>query len=218
MKKTISDAFGRYFGASHNDQCAEMFGELATTVKACAAKFVATRGQDYEAIAGFERKADAIVDRIHELLDDSFIMRFDIADMMKLADELDNVIDGMRKVANHISIYKTHLPEMRPDAVAMMEISERMAGSLADLVAMLGQPRLSLDRVREIANVLDAAETEADHALGDAERKLVQQFGVPGANRMDFIAWDKLYHLLEQMTDDANHCGKLILSLARKEA
>jgi uncharacterized protein len=216
--KTIWDTFTRYFGTSHNDQCAEMFVELATTVKACAAKFVATRGADYEAIASFERKADAIVDKIHELLDDSFIMRFDIADMMKLADELDNVIDGMRKVANHISVYQSHLEVMRPDAVAMMQITERMTGSLADLVAMLAAPRLSLDRVREIANVLDAAETEADHALGDAERKLVQQFGVPGANRMDFIAWDKLYHLLEQMTDDANHCGKLILSLARKEA
>jgi uncharacterized protein len=216
--KTIWDAFGRYFGASHNDQCAELFAELAATVKASAATFVATQGRDYEAIAAFERKADAIVDKIHEVLDNSFIMRFDIADMMKLADELDNVIDGMRKVANHLSIYKPHLTDMRPDAVAMMQIAERMTGSLAELVAMLAAPRLSLDRVRDIANVLDAAETEADHALTDAERKLVAQYGVPGANRMDFIAWDKLYHLLEQMTDDANHCGKLILSLARKEA
>jgi uncharacterized protein len=216
--KSVWEKFERYFGASHNDECTKQFGVLADTVKECATKFVATQGMDYEAIAGYERKADAIVDKIHELLDDSFIMRFDIADMMKLADELDNVIDGMRKVANHISVYRPHITEMRPDAVAMMKITESMAGSLGQLAAMLAEPRLSLDKVREIANVLDAAETEADHALGDAERKLVQEFGVPGANRMDFIAWDKLYHLLEQMTDDANHCGKLILSLARKEA
>ena len=35
---------------------------------------------------------------------------------------------------------------------------------------------------------------------------------------LGFIAWHQLFHLLEQMTDDANHCAGQILSLARKEA
>jgi hypothetical protein len=51
-----------------------------------------------------------------------------------------------------------------------------------------------------------------------AERKLVAEYMPAGANRLEFIAWDKLYQLLEQMTDEANHCAKLVLSLARKEA
>ena len=49
----------------------------------------------YEMLVGrtpFERKADKIVDEIHELLDDSFIMRFEIPDAMRLTDEVDDVI------------------------------------------------------------------------------------------------------------------------------
>ena len=83
---------------------------------------------------------------------------------------------------------------------------------------MLSEPKLSLARVRDRARTIDEAEAEADKLVAVAERKLVAQYSPPGANRLEFIAWDKLYQLLEQMTDEANHCGKLILSLARKEA
>ena len=44
------------------------------------------------------------------------------------------------------------------------------------------------------------------------------EYSPAGANRLEFLAWEKLYNLLEQVTDDANHCAKLILSLARKES
>ena len=61
-------------------------------------------------------------------------------------------------------------------------------------------------------------ESQADKIVAVHERKLVEEFSVPGANGLGFIAWHQLFHLLEQMTDDANHCASLILSLARKEA
>ena len=47
-------------------------------------------------IVVFERRADKLVDEIHELLDNAFIMRFDTPDAMRLTDEIDDVIDGMR--------------------------------------------------------------------------------------------------------------------------
>jgi hypothetical protein len=46
----------------------------------------------------------------------------------------------------------------------------------------------------------------------------VSQYIEPTANHLEFIALEKLYQLLEEMTDEANHCAELILSLARKEA
>jgi hypothetical protein len=46
----------------------------------------------------------------------------------------------------------------------------------------------------------------------------VSQYIEATANHLEFIAWEKLYQLLEEMTDEANHCAELILSLARKEA
>ena len=88
-------------------------------------------------IIDHEHRGDAIVDDIHELLDNAFIMRFDIADCMRLTDDLDNVIDGMRKVAIHIDIYKPVIGELPPDAMQLFAIGERMMHGVRELVTML---------------------------------------------------------------------------------
>jgi uncharacterized protein Yka (UPF0111/DUF47 family) len=215
---TIWEAVGRFFGQSQNERFAQLLLQLAETAVACAAHFRQTGGEDLAGIIDYEHRGDAIVDDIHELLDNVFILRFDIADCMRLTDDLDDVIDGMRKVAIHIDIYRPVVLPLRPDALELFAIGERMMAGVQELVAMLSEPKLSLARVRDRARTIDEDEAKADKLVAVAERKLVAQYSPPGANRLEFIAWDKLYQLLEQMTDEANHCGKLILSLARKEA
>ena len=69
---------------------------------ACAAHFRETGGLDHLGIIDFEHRGDAVVREIHELLDNAFILRFDIADCMRLTDDLDNVID--RQHANQAVI------------------------------------------------------------------------------------------------------------------
>ena len=216
--RNIWDTVGRFFGGSHNDKCQELLVTLVKIGTDCAAHLRKSGGKDLPGIIEFEHRADRIVDDIHELLDDSFIMRFDIADMMRLADEIDDVIDGMRKVATHMDIYKGPLATLRPEALELMDQVESMLTTLQRLIAMMGGRRLSLPEVRKVVNELDDSEAAADKVLAGAERKLVEEFSPKAANRLDFIALDKLYQLLEETTDSAKHCGKLILSLARKEA
>ncbi|NOT71139.1 MAG: DUF47 family protein [Hyphomicrobium sp.] len=211
-------ALARLFGASHNDRFANLLSQLADIGVACAAHFRTTNGQDVPGIVAYERQADKIVDEIHELLDNSFIMRFDIPDAMKLTDEVDDVIDGMRQAASHIDIYKPFLTTLRPEAMELIVAGERAIMALRDLVRMLGEPRLSLQRVRDLARAINDAESDADKIMSRAERGLVQEFSASNANRLEFIALDKLYQMLEEMTDDAKRCGKLVVSLARKEA
>jgi uncharacterized protein len=216
--RTIWEAVGRFFGPSQNDRFTHLLLQLADTAVACASHFRATGGEDLRAIIDYEHGGDAIVDEIHQLLDNTFILRFDVADCMRLTDDLDNVIDGMRKVAIHIDIYRSVVVPLRPDALELFAIGERMMLGVRELVAMLSEPKLSLVQVRDRARPVDEAEAEADRLVAAAERRLVEEYAGPGANRLEFIGWDKLYQLLEQMTDEANHCAKLILSLARKEA
>ena len=210
--------FGRFFGPSHNDRFATLLKQLAGTGVECAAHFKATDGQDIAGIVAYERKADKIVDEIHELLDNSFILRFDISDAMRLTDEVDDVIDGMRHAASHIDTYKPHLDNLRPEARELIAAGERAIKGLSDLIALLGEPKMPLARVRELQRVINDAEGAADDIITKSERALVKEFSPNTANRLEFIAIDKLYQLLEEMTDDAKRCGKLILSLARKEA
>ena len=72
--------------------------------------------------------------------------------------------------------------------------------------------------VRDLVGAINDAESEADKIIALAERELVAEFSAPSANTLEFIALEKLYGMLEEMTDDAKRCGKLIVSLARKEA
>jgi uncharacterized protein Yka (UPF0111/DUF47 family) len=90
---------------------------------ACAEHFRKTNGQDLDGIIDYEHKGDAIVDEIHELLDNSFILRFDGADCMGLTDDLDNLIDGMRKVAFHIDIYRPLHDTLRPEAIEIFGVA-----------------------------------------------------------------------------------------------
>ncbi len=139
MSRSIWDAVGRFFGPSQNERFAELLMRLADTAVACASHFRETGGQDLPAIIDFEHRGDAVVDDIQELLDNAFILRFDIADCMRLTDDLDNVIDGMRKVAIHIDIYRAIVTPLRPDALELFAIGERMVGGVRELVAMLSE-------------------------------------------------------------------------------
>jgi uncharacterized protein Yka (UPF0111/DUF47 family) len=208
----------RLFGASHNDRFVELLIALADVGVECAAHFKATDGQDLPGVVAFERRADKIVDEIHELLDNSFIMRFDIPDAMRLTDEIDDVIDGMRGAAAHIDIYERFLSQLRPEARELILTGERAIKSLRDMIVMLGNSRLSLATARELARAINEAESEADKIIARAERGLVAEFTAASANTIEFLALERLYAMIEEMTDDAKRCGKLIVSLARKEA
>lgn len=215
---TVWDSFSRFFGSSHNDRYAALLIQLAETGVECATHFRATDGQDLAGIVALERKADKFVDELHELLDNSFIMRFDIPDAMRLTDEVDNVIDRMRHAASHIDTYKPILGTLRPEAKELIVAGERTMKALRDLIALIAEPKMQMTRVRELQKAINEAEGEADVIINRAERALVHEFASKDANGVEFIALDKLYQLLEEMTDDAKRCGKLILSLARKEA
>jgi uncharacterized protein len=218
MKKTIQGALANLFGPSRNDQYAALLKRLADVAQECAAHFLTTNGQDAQGIVAFEHRADKIVAEIHELLDNSFIMRFDIPDAMRLTDVLDDVVDGMRKVVLHIEAYQPYLWQLRPEAHELMTLAAEMLVHVDKLVMMLAEPRLSLARVRAEADIIDEQESKADRLVSGYERSLVDEFGGGGKDVLGFIAWHQLFHLLEQITDDANHCARQILSLARKEA
>ena len=217
MKKP-SGAVARLFGPSQNDEFAALLIQLANVGVECAGHFRATDGQDLPGIIVFERRADKLVDQIHELLDNAFIMRFDVPDAMRLTDEIDDVIDGMRGAAAHIDIYKRYLSNLRPEARELLVTCERSIQALRNLVETLGSRKLSLTAVRDLTRAINEAESDADQIIARAERGLVVEFSEPGASTLEFIALEKLYAMLEEMTDDAKRCGKLIISLARKEA
>jgi len=211
--KIFTEGDGVALRPSRNDRYAALLKQVSEIALECAAHFRTTSGQDVAGIIEFEHRADRVVDEIHELLDNSFIMRFDIPDTMRLTDELDDVIDGMRKLRCILTrtscTWRTCVRGSRSNGVSR----EMLVHSTRLLPCSPSQ--LSLPRVREVANrstrwnLSDkiVATTSASWSRSSRRR----------GERLGFIAWHQLFHLLEEMTDDANHCSGVILSLARKE-
>ena len=48
--------------------------------------------------------------------------------------DLDNVIDGMRKVAMHVDIYKPIVAPLRSDALELFAVGERIMGGVRELI------------------------------------------------------------------------------------
>jgi hypothetical protein len=213
----VANAIARLLGDSPNKAFGKHLLDLADVGVACAAHFRETNGQDLPGVVSFEKSADKIVDAIHELIDNAFIMRFDALDAVRLTDALDDVIDGMRGAATHVDIYKRYLRVLRPDAEELIVAGENAIRALRDLVAAVSAGPLSLSRAREGARAINEAEANADKTIARAERNLVDEFAMTEKNTLEFIAIEKLYSMLEQITDDAKRCGKLIVSLIRKE-
>ena len=107
---------------------------------------------------------------------------------------------------------------LRPEAEELIVAGESAIRALRDLVAAVSAGPVSLNRSREGARAINEAEANADKIIARAERNLVDEFSTTEKNTLEFIALEKLYSMLEQITDDAKRCGKLIVSIIRKEA
>ena len=214
---TGQSPFNALFGRSSNIQVSEQLRELSVLAEKSATLLHSSEGNNITGIVALEREGDTIVRRIHECIDSAFILRFDKTDLEQLVSELDDIIDGIRKVANHKNIYATHLKTFRPEAKNLIKILEEMTVVVGGLIAMLGG-KLSLEEVRPEVQKLSKLERQADEMLTTAEKALVEEFSKEGANTIAYLGWHKLYRIIERATDHANHCGTFVLSMARKEA
>jgi uncharacterized protein len=106
---------------------------------------------------------------------------------------------------------------LRPEAEELIIAGEKAIEALRDLVAAVSTGSMTLTRARDGARAINEAEANADKIIARAERSLVDEFSSSDKSTLEFIALEKLYSMLEQITDDAKRCGKLIVSLIRKE-
>src|SRR3989338_6270091 len=191
----------RFFGRSQNGPIADLLAQQAEIASRCS-----------------KLLRESSCKSLHEIIDSSFILRFDKSDIGSLANSLDNILNGMRQVAMHVDIYTPHIPRLRPEAEELLQIIEQMTAQVQKCTGLLHEKRLPHKRVRELTRELIKAESRADAILHKGEAALVREYGIESGGALTFLAHDKLLRMLEHITDVANHCGTLILSITRKEA
>ena len=213
----MNNPFERFFGESQNARITQLLTEQADIGVRCARVLESSGCRSLSEVVALEHEGDKTEEQIHEIIDSAFILRFDKSDLGNLASGLDNILDGMRQVAMHVDIYVGHIPRLSPEAVELLQIISRMTATVKKCVELLQEKRLPYRRFRELTRELSKSEAEADALLHKAEAALVGVYSNGNHDMLAFLAHDKLLRMLENITDVANYCGSMILSIARKE-
>ncbi len=189
-------------------------GQAAIALQATLAETGAAESE--RLIIDFEREGDKIEDEIRTIVDRHFDVGLDKNEVLNLASQLDSILDGSRKVAIHMRRHRTHL--------VFDEQVKGLMGIICDMAQIITHlchdPKVArkmvFSEIKQKADELEDLESKAD-ALCEAGKDWLASEGIE-MNPNVYRAQEKLYDMLEEITDSMNHCGTLLSHMARKEA
>ena len=180
----------------------------------------ALRGAPDEAIARivhFEHSADESVRELHRLVDKTFITPYDKRDIVKLAHQLDRVVDTAQGVARILVSYRALQADgvevLAATAINMCNVTMTSVVCLNKVVHEL--PTFDHDGLREAARTINAIEKECDLLFSRALTNLFPDPNQPLTAAK--LAWREIYQMIEKSSDYCTHAIGDILSIARQE-
>jgi uncharacterized protein Yka (UPF0111/DUF47 family) len=203
------------------DAFVEQFQTIAALALAATDQLaVALEGdpeQALERIIKLEHTADEVVGQVNRLVDETFIPPYDKRDIVHLAHELDDVVDGLRTAVRQIVSY--HALNVQ-DGLALTTLAKAFNDLIRRAVIELkrvvdGMPKLDHDDVRKAARTLAVLETEGDELFARAIQELFPDPNQPLTAAM--LAWRDIFRQLERITDGCEHAMNVIVSIARQE-
>ena len=149
-----------------------------------------------------EHDADQITHEIISRLNKTFITPLDREDIHELATTLDDVMDFIEGVTEHLILYRVEQPT--PQFQAMAEVVAMQVEEINKMV-----PRLKDLRHADILQhciEINRLENQADRLLREAVVELFDRGGDP----LKIMKWRELYALLETATDKCEDVAVVI--------
>lgn len=166
----------------------------------------------YKAIKDQEWRGDALVDKIFDELNTTFITPFDREDINALAVTMDDVIDFINSCAKRIMLYK---PKYIPSAaIPLAELVKEAASTISEAVDELHDLKKRPEKIKESCKLLHTIENKADDVY---EEFLIQLFEKE-TDAIEVIKLKDILHELEKATDKAEGVGKIIKTIIVKYA
>jgi len=157
-------------------------------------------------IRELEHAGDVIGDDLDERLDRAFVTPFDREDIHELGARLDDVVDGIKEVAETMVIYAVERPTS--EAGRLTAILADQALRLADVLHRL-EGLKGLDQpLREIHELESAADALFREAIASLFRG--------DLDVLDVLKWRDIYHALEDSIDAAEDSGEVIERMIHK--
>lgn len=191
-----------------------LFEEQAAHTAATAASLVTlvsslpASTEGVRAIVDAERAGDEINKRIRSLLETSIVTPFDREDIQTLANTLDDVLDEMRAIADHLQLHNisTSIPGVNEQVALLATAAEANVRLVAKL--------RTLRDTQTVADEIERIESEADAMY----RKVTAELFNGQHDALEILRWKDIVEAIEAAIDAIEDASDVIQSIVVKHA
>jgi hypothetical protein len=164
-----------------------------------------------KAIKKIEHNGDLQTHEIIRVLNLSFITPFDREDIYSLASALDDILDAIDALAQHIVIY--NIDKITPEAKELGFIIFKACQEVEKAVLALSNNNKH-KAISEYCVEINSLEGEADKVRAGAISRLFDEEKDP----ITLIKWKEIYENLEHVTDKCEDAANILESVVVKNA
>lgn len=157
-----------------------------------------------------EHRGDEINHNILNMLNESFITPFDREDIFTLAQNMDNVIDGIYMIANRFYLYKINTPSEESKKLA--SIIENSVSAVCKVVNSLRNNKNIKETLKQCVEI-NRLENMADEIRDEAISHILND---DKANPILVIKQKELFEEAEKVTDMCEHVANVVESIIVK--
>ena len=160
------------------------------------------------AILDAERAGDEVTRKIRNLLETSIVTPFDREDIQELSNHLDDVLDEMRAVADHLRMH--NVQTMIPGVTDQFNLLVRAADANKVLVSRLH----NLKGVAEVGDEIERLESEADGTY----RRVVAELFSGQHDALEILRWKNIVEAIESTIDAIEDASDVVQAIGVKHA
>ena len=188
---------------------AEVSNKSAERLVACIEKNDASILQS---IKDLEHEGDRIIAKIYDELNATFITPFDREDINALANRLDDVTDQIYGCAKRITFYRPKSLPMAANQIA--DMTNEATKFMVEAVDGLSNIKSQSNKIQKICDRLHDIESDADEVFQNYTIELFEK----NTDAIEVIKLKEIMNVLEGITDEIDHVGKIIKTIIVKYA
>lgn len=163
------------------------------------------------AIDEIEKAADKVAHDTVALVHTTFITPFDRDAIHQLINNMDDIVDSIRDVADGISLY--NLRRLTPDAAQLARLTLSCAERVREMVRLLDNMEQSADILRTCREI-EQLESDCDRVMRSALARVFRD----ERDALQVIKLKAIYEGLERITDHCEDASKVIEGMVLENA
>lgn len=194
-------------------QMAEFTTEASKLMVECVQSKSHEEATNYaKKIKQLEKQGDAVLIKVFDELNSTFITPFDREDIHDLANELDDVLDYINSCAKRIMLYN---PKRMPEsAIELAKLVDEASNDVLIAVRELDVLKRNIKSIKSQCSALHEIENKADEVY----ETFIMNLFANETDSVEIIKLKDIMHELEKATDAAEDVGKIIKTIIVKYA